>query len=139
MDEDRALAFLDRVTEASRSAQRQMNDDDSFKKRPKKRDYDGPTSDGDAVDEKPRRKFAGAEEEEARVVEEAAEVSVGAVVSGAARTTTSTRCHRVPKSPGHAKGNRAAPGCIASGAAVKTIGPCSQKRSSHGRQASLSA
>ena len=57
VDEDRALAFLDRVTEASRSAQRQMNDDDSFKKRRKKRDdYD---DDDDAVDEKPRHKFAG--------------------------------------------------------------------------------
>jgi ATP-dependent RNA helicase DDX47/RRP3 len=57
VDEDRALAFLDRVTEASRAAQRQMNDDDSLKKRRKKRDdYD---DDDDAVDEKPRHKFAG--------------------------------------------------------------------------------
>ena len=56
VDEDRALAFLDRVTEASRTAQRQMNDDDSFKKRRKKHDYD---DDEDAVDEKPRHKFAG--------------------------------------------------------------------------------
>ena len=41
VDEDRALAFLDRVTEAARTAQRQMNDDDAFKKRRKKRDdYD---------------------------------------------------------------------------------------------------
>ena len=55
VDEDRALAFLDRVTEASRSAQRQMNDDDAFKKRRKKRD----DSDDEFVDEKPRHKFAG--------------------------------------------------------------------------------
>ena len=55
VDEDRALAFLDRVTEASRTAQRQMNDDDSFKKRRKKRD----DSDDEFVDEKPRHKFAG--------------------------------------------------------------------------------
>ena len=57
VDEDRALAFLDRVTEASRSAQRQMNDDDAFKKRRKKHDYDD--DEDDAVDEKPRHKFAG--------------------------------------------------------------------------------
>ena len=57
VDEDRALAFLDRVTEASRTAQRQMNDDDAFKKRRKKRDdFD---DEDDAVDEKPRHKFAG--------------------------------------------------------------------------------
>ena len=57
VDEDRALAFLDRVTEASRTAQRQMNDDDSLKKRRKKRDdYD---DDDDALDEKPRHKFSG--------------------------------------------------------------------------------
>ena len=55
VDEDRALAFLDRVTEASRTAQRQMNDDDAFKKRRKKRD----DSDDEFVDEKPRHKFAG--------------------------------------------------------------------------------
>ena len=56
VDEDRALAFLDRVTEASRTAQRQVNDDDSFKKRRKKRDdYD--EEDDDAVPRK--NKFAG--------------------------------------------------------------------------------
>ena len=61
-------AFLDRVTEASRTAQRQMNDDDAFKKRRKKRDdYD----DGDYAAAKPRQVFAGLKKE-ARVVEEAA-------------------------------------------------------------------
>ena len=56
VDEDRALAFLDRVTEASRTAQRQMNDDDAFKKRRKKRD-DSDDED-DAVDDGKRKALA---------------------------------------------------------------------------------
>ena len=69
VDEDRALAFLDRVTGASRTAQRQMNDDDAFKKRRKKRDVMTARSMREAPPQ-----VRGAEEEEARFVEEAAEV-----------------------------------------------------------------
>ena len=56
VDEDRALAFLDRVTEASRSAQRQMNDDDAFKKRRRSVTI---ADDDEAVDEKPRPSSRG--------------------------------------------------------------------------------
>jgi len=59
VDEDRALAFLDRVAEASRGAARQMRDDDEGKHRKGRRRQDD-DGDFDAGVEKPRgNKFAG--------------------------------------------------------------------------------